>query len=299
MRFLSGVRGERRLVGAALALMMALALAGAPGQAAKAQSLGDPILALTGGNRLIEFNSSSPGVITRSVTVTGLATDESLVGIDYRPANGRLYGVGSSNRLYLIDPATGAASAVGGPFAVPLEGVQFGVDFNPVPDRLRVVSNTGQSLRINPDNGAVVDGDPNTPGVQADGRLVYVDGSGRPVPGATGSLVGAAYTNNVARATTTTNYGIDARAGVLVTQGSVNGSPVSPNTGRLFTVGRLGIAATNAVGFDISRGGRAYASFTGFDGRTNLYLVDLSSAATHLIGMIGNGETISGFAIKP
>ncbi len=31
----------------------------------------------------------------------------------------------------------------------PLYGTAFGVDFNPAVDRLRVVSNTGQNLRIN------------------------------------------------------------------------------------------------------------------------------------------------------
>ena len=35
-----------------------------------------------------------------------------------------------------------------------LTGSQFGVDFNPVADRLRVISDSGLNLRINADTGA-------------------------------------------------------------------------------------------------------------------------------------------------
>ena len=40
-------------------------------------------------------------------------------------------------------------------FAPLLDGTEFGVDFNPQVDRLRVVSNSGQNLRLHPDTGAV------------------------------------------------------------------------------------------------------------------------------------------------
>ncbi len=68
--------------------------------------------------------------------------------------------------MYTLDAATGAATAVGPVFATTLNGSVFGVDFNPVADRLRVVSDVGQNLRINPTTGvAIADGsltfDPN------------------------------------------------------------------------------------------------------------------------------------------
>src|SRR5436309_896480 len=64
-------------------------------------------------------------------------------------------------------------------------------------------------------------------------------------------------------ATTTTLFGIDSNLDVLVRQGSVDGTPVSPNTGQLFTVGPLGVNTTNLVGFDISgTTGTAYAALS-------------------------------------
>ena len=112
------------------------------------------LVGLTTTGTLVTFDSSTPGTVSAPVTVSGLQTGETLVGIDYRPANGQLVGVGSSSRLYLINPSTGAATAIGSaPFTPALSGTNFAVDFNPAADKLRVESNTGQNLRINADTG--------------------------------------------------------------------------------------------------------------------------------------------------
>jgi len=113
------------------------------------------IIGLTTQNALIRFDSATPGTTFSAVSVSGLQSGETLLGIDYRPATGALYGVGSSSRLYTLNTATGVATQVGlGAFGA-LSGTDFGVDFNPVVDRLRIVSNTGQNLRVNPDTGAL------------------------------------------------------------------------------------------------------------------------------------------------
>ena len=109
------------------------------------------LLYATSGNDLARFDSGATGVVT-SVPVSGLQGGETLVGIDVRPANQLLYGLGSSSRLYTINPLTGVATQVGAAGAFTLNGTSFGVDFNPVPDRLRVISNTGQNLRLDPNN---------------------------------------------------------------------------------------------------------------------------------------------------
>src|SRR6478752_6741002 len=70
------------------------------------------LLYATSGNDIARFDSGATGVVT-SVPVTGLQGGETLVGIDVRPANQLLYGVGSSSRLYTINPLTGAAAQVG------------------------------------------------------------------------------------------------------------------------------------------------------------------------------------------
>jgi len=183
-------------------------------------------------NRLYRFDKLGAGRQELNVAITGLAGGERLLGIDTRPANGQLYAVGSTGRLYVIDPISGAAAPVGAPFATALSGKRFGVDFNPTVDRLRVVSDTGQNLRIDPTTGAVagVDTALSRKGVTA-----------------------AGYTNSVAGATSTALYDIDSTKDSLVLQGTKPGvTPVvSPNTGMLFPVGRLGIDVVGLDGFDV------------------------------------------------
>lgn len=83
---------------------------------------------------------------------------ESLLAIDYRPLTGELYGLGSTSRGYRIAP-TGQATAVGPSFAIAPSGTAFGVDFNPVADRLRIVRNNEQNMRWDSTSGAIVGND--------------------------------------------------------------------------------------------------------------------------------------------
>jgi hypothetical protein len=84
-----------------------------------------------------------------------LQSGKSLVGMDFRTSTGQLYAVGSTNREYFINPATGVATAVEAVFTPQVSGTHFAVDFNPTVDRLRRVSETGQNLRLNPNDGTV------------------------------------------------------------------------------------------------------------------------------------------------
>jgi hypothetical protein len=264
---------------------------------ADAQAPSAILLGLTANNRINWYSPELPGIAFLSVPITGLESGETILGIDNRPANGMLYGLGSANRVYTISPFTGVATRVGQNTLNPaLRGTTFGFDFNPVPDRIRVVSDARQNLRINPDTGAVADADPNTDGVQPDGNLAY--DSADVNKDATPRLAGAAYTNSVAGATSTTNYAIDTGLDVLVTQGSVGGTPVSPNTGRLFTVGRLGVDASDAVGFDITPSGRAFAALTrSGESTSTLYTIDLSTGAARSVGTLGGGQVIRGLTV--
>src|SRR4051812_36116129 len=115
--------------------------------AARSQAV---LLYATSGNDIARFDSGATGVVT-SVPITGLQAGESIVGIDVRPATQGLYGVGSSSRVYTLNPLTGTATQVGAAGAFTLNGTSFAFDFNPTVDRMRVVSNTGQNLRLNPD----------------------------------------------------------------------------------------------------------------------------------------------------
>lgn len=234
------------------------------------------LLYATSGNDLARFDSGATGVVT-SVPVTGLQAGESLIGIDVRPANQVVYGVGSSSRLYTINPLTGVATQVGTAGAFALSGTSFAVDFNPVPDRIRVISNTGQNLRLNPN----------------DGSLAATDTAITPA-GVT--ITGAAYDRNGPGVGVTTLYAIDSTNGVLTTVGSINGSPNSPNGGVVGpTVGSLGLgtALDPRLGFDISGLNNSNTFATILTGGTDkLYSINLSTGAATLVGTIGTGVTV-------
>jgi hypothetical protein len=286
------------------ALLTGLALAGCAGlqaQSPEGAARKENVHAVTVSNRLITFNAGQPQRILAQKPLQGLQAGEQVLGIDYRVARGELYALGSSGRLYRIDTASGTAAAVGGPFAVPLAGTEFGFDFNPVADRIRVVGNTGQNLRLHPDTGAVVDSDQAAPGVQLDGALSYAPGDVH--AGQKPGLVAAAYTYNKQDEKLTTNFAIDAVHGTLVTQGSREGkSPVvSPNSGQLFTVGALGIGAVTRTAFDIAdvSGAAFVAASRGGAASSSWYEINLDNGKASLIGTIGGGEPVVGIAVEP
>jgi hypothetical protein len=241
----------------------------------KGKSEPDPTTAdfvgLTAKNDLAFFNADDLSNVN-TVKVKGLQRGESLVGIDFRPNTGQLFGVGSSNRLYTIDVTSGKATQVGtDPFALSLNGKAFGVDFNPVVDRVRVVSDAGQNFRLNPDTGAAVDANLTLDGIQADGML----------NGATNSIVATAYTNSFAGTTSTTQYGIDAATDRLFIQNP-------PNNGTQTLVGDLGVDFASSAGFDIvSKNGSNNAfAISG----SKFYSVDLQSGRATLVGNVKDGK---------
>ena len=277
----------------------------ASGCATKGEPEGPPrketIVAITEGGSLVRFNAGQPQRVTSIGTVKGLGANERLVGIDFRVARGVLFGLGSSGRIYTIDTKSAEAKMVGaGPLAIPLFGGEFGFDFNPAVDRIRIVSNTGQNMRAHPDTGASVDGNTSLDGVQPDAMLAYAAGDKN--AGHSPRVVGAAYTYNKQNDKVTTNFALDATTGALVVQGSREGATpaVSPNTGQLFTVGSLEVPRFQRAGFDISAvDNAAYASLNHDEATaTRFYTVDLATGKATFIGTVG-GEMLRGIAIEP
>lgn len=266
-----------------------------PQQASAAEN----VVAVTAAHELIRFNAGQPSRILQRKAITGLAAGDTLVGIDFRIARGALYAVGQSGQLYTLDPATAALSRVGSPSpAFALAGSRFGVDFNPVADRVRVVSDSGTNWRLHPDTGAAVDGDAATVGVQPDAVLTWAAGdvSAGVAPG----LLGAAYTYNKQNDKLTTNYAIE-RRGLLVVQGSREGVQpvVSPNTGVLATVGALGTGPLDDACLDIADvSGAAYASLRSV-GRTQWVRIDLASGRAQHLGTLDVAGGLRGIAIEP
>ncbi len=239
---------------------------------------------------LIRFNAGQPGRVLERKPLRGLRAGDRLVGIDYRVARGTLYGLSANGYLYTIDTGSGEARPVGIGASLELRTQPVGFDFNPVADRIRVVSGDGRNWRVHPDLGILV---------QEDAALRYADGDAahaqRP------ALAAAGYSYNKTNDKITTNYAIDIARGTLVRQGSFEGAQpvVSPNTGLLATVGALGTGAVTDAAFDIADiGNTALAALT-HGGRTRLHLVDLSSGRATPIGRIDRGEALWGMAIEP
>jgi hypothetical protein len=276
-----------------LAAALAL-LAGAAGQA-RAEN----IFVLTTQNQIFSFDSATPGAATLPRNVTGLQTGEVLLGIDIRPRDGQIYGLTSNNRIYTINPMTGAATLVS-TLSQPLQGSAFGIDFNPIPDTAglasyRVVSNANTNLRINADTGLV----------NMDGNLQFNQGSMGTPPDPNSAqnpnIEAVAYSNNffgnVAGNPGTTLFGIDTNLGVLVT---VN----PPNNGTLNTIGPIllngtgpNVGISELATFDISGlTGTAYAALNITGGNSSLYTINLSTGAATFVGLIGNGFQIRGLA---
>ena len=227
--------------------------------------------AVDGDNRLLIFNPFNPVPLTKMIT--GLQSGETLFGIDFRPANGQLYAIGSTNRIYTINTSNGVAAPVGsGPFSPGLTGRDVGFDFNPTVDRIRVVSNMGQNLRLNPN----------------DGTVAAVDGNLNPGPVV---VTAAAYTNNFAGATTTVLYDISTRTGAMLFR------QTPPNSGGLEMVGPLGVDAEGGNGFDIGGASNMGYALIRSGGTTRIYSVNLmSGAATNGASLPGN-PSVRGFAI--
>ncbi|WP_162527231.1 DUF4394 domain-containing protein [Sphingomonas solaris] len=285
---------SRSRLGVALLLTASAYALGGAGAA-----LAVPLQTVRGGTSLVTVDSATPGTIASTVAVTGLGAGQTLSGIDYRPgpltasplASRRLlYAISNTGQLYAVNSTTGGAVAVGATPAVPLSllgSPATGFDFNPTVDRIRLVTSSRLDYRLNPDNGALA---------ATDGLLTYAATDAN--AGATPTVSGAAYTNNVPGAATTTLYVIDTAGGTaaarLATQGQ---GAVSPNSGTLFTVGSTGVTTNSNVGFDITTGGTAYATLTNpTTGVTSLYTVNLANGTATLVGALANGTTYNGLA---
>lgn len=242
-------------------------------------------IAELGSQNLVKYDSSSPGNIISSIAISGLQPNESIKGIDFRPATSQLYALGSSSRLYQVNTNTGQAFAYPGPFTPNLNGTSFGFDFNPVIDRIRVVAETNTNTVLNPNDGTAT-------GVT---NLFYPVGD--PNAGVDPNVVDSAYTNSFEGSpppTSTQLYGIDTGLDILVTQAN--------SAGTLGTVGGLGVDVVSVGGFDISPIGNqiAYAALLPANAtNSRLYTINLATGAAAEVGEIDGGLFISALAVAP
>lgn len=245
--------------------------------------------------QLFSFGVNTPGSATL-VGTTGITPD----GIDFNPFNGQLYAfqLGATNSsLYTLNLSTGAASLVGSFASVGTgynltQASAFGFDFNPKTLNatnnslaIRLIGNNGNNLAIN--SLAVT--------VTAQTPLTFAAGSGTGTP----AVVGAAYTNNVAATSgLTTLYDFTS-----LNDGYYRQDP--PAGGSLTLVGASTIDIQQLSGFDIFTAANGFNTGYLSTDATNavpgaeLYMVDVSSGTTMLIGGIGTGLGITDIAVQP
>jgi hypothetical protein len=240
-----------------LTLIGALAVSTLAATSAQAGS----IIGLVGGKWIVTIDPASRKVI-RSFDIKGAAN---LVGIDARPADGALYGVTNDGWIVTIDMKSGKAMQKSKLSENLKAGTTVTVDFNPVADRLRLMSSDGTNLRVNVDDGKAV----------VDGSHKYKDGD--PNAGKTPKVIAGAYSNSVKGTKATALYNIDATTGTLVTQ-------APPNDGVLNTVGPLGVSLNGAAAFNIVADGEGNSAWLANGG--SLYSVDLKSGKASLAGKI-------------
>jgi hypothetical protein len=265
-------------------------------------------------NTLLPFDTTNPGAALAPIAVTGLTAGENLVDIDFRPQNGLLYGLGyegtaGTATLYAVSTRTGIATALsktpgqfmdagGAPVRIGVDAnTQFGIDFNPTVDRLRIVNNAGQNFRMNPNTGTFIDGD--LGGAPGSVPMLNMDGG---INGLTTVVDGTAYTNNAPNVTVTTQYTLDTTTNSLYIQNA-------PNAGEQKNAVAVTPTFTGVSGFDIPAGvdtttsntpvaaGSGFAVLT-VGGTDGLYELDLVAGSTKFLGAFTGNPTIQGLAVQ-
>jgi hypothetical protein len=115
------------------------------------------LIGLSPNNELISLMSGPPVVDMGVVPITGLRQEEFILAIDTRPKTKELFGLSNQQAIYTIDKTTGLATLVSqSPLTPAPDGAYVAFDFSPVQDVIRLITNTGQNLRISPVTGAVI-----------------------------------------------------------------------------------------------------------------------------------------------
>jgi hypothetical protein len=228
------------------------------------------LVGLTADNKLVKIDTAT---LAASAPMT-IAGADKVVGIDVRPADGKLWGLTAAGQLVTIDAMSGTATAG----AMLSEKVALGdrpvVDFNPVADRLRVIATGGASLRINVETGATT--------VDKPLNFDAADASKDKKP----AVMAGAYTNSAKGAKATELFHVDGGTGALVLQNP-------PNDGVLKTRGAVGVASLADAVIDIDNEAEGKNTAYMVAGGT-LYTIDLASGKATSVGAIKgmNGKLI-------
>lgn len=242
-------------------------------------------------NSFYSFDSAAPGTVSQ-VGASGAAAG--YVDVDIYGANGALYAISGSGAGAQINRTTGASSGGWTPNTNPITGLVTTFDFNPVADRVRVISNGGASnYRLQPDFASAPQTVTNPGAVTVDGGFSFTSSSAVARPGV--NVFGAAYTNPGNNPASTILYTISS-------DGFLNSHTTPAGTfGNGVAVSPFGLGFTpTGSGFDIDLTNTGYA-LANAGGITNLYSIDLSTGIGTFLGAVGTtpGLTFNGLAVVP
>ena len=254
---------------AAAAAIFAGALSSSAANAATLAALVD--------GKSIAWVDSEQKKVTGMVMLDGGA---SLVGIDVRPSDGMLYGVTPDGVIVTVDAKTGKWTKKSQLSEKLPMGASVSVDFNPVADRMRIITSTGMSLRVNVDDGKAT----------VDGSLKYAETDAN--KGKTPNVMAVGYSNSVAGTKETALYDIDVSTGMLLKQ-------APPNDGIVSGIGKLGVSLNGPIAFDIWSDGKG-ANVGWLLAGGSLHSVDLVSGAAKAVGaVVGIKGNVTDIAILP
>jgi hypothetical protein len=268
------------------------------------EPLGKAIYAVDLANRLMLFGTGSLGTLSRIMAITGLPIGKRIVGIDFRPSNGKLYGVGNDSRVYVLDTLSGTATPVGnGPFSPKIDffEVHFGVGFDPKTERIRlIVAESGANYSINPDDGTAT----------LEPNVHYAVGDVH--EGVKPAISGLGYVplkqGPSARMAALASSGQDLVEGVLLAMDSDLGTLVEsldPKTGEFVTLGDFGIAVARCAELKVgvNPDGTANIIVVALTALGNLAMkIDVLTGKATSLGVVGDKDSpVQGiaFSAKP
>lgn len=259
------------------------------------------LVGITTNNQLVTFSLTNPGTLLSSMPITGMQGGETAAGLDIRPSNQTAYILSSGARVYTLNQTTGMAMLTGaltpanvaGNTFSQLLGANFGTDFSPPADALRIYTDAEQNVAVLADSGGAIQ------------ATSLTRPNGDVNAGTAPDVFAIAYTNNYTAAPNTVLYAVDAPTNSLLSIGPGNNGA---NGGVLNTVGRLTTTST-AQSFtltgdlDIIGGdnGLALAALQPLNAnQSTLYSVNLATGLLTPIGPIGAAGTqpLIGFTIR-
>lgn len=237
--------------------------------------------AITQNNRLITFNTATPGTVTSDIAISGINNAYSVVGVALRTtvqpggsgSAGTLWGIaynGTNFFLCTIVPSTGVATQQGGILTMndDANADGFGFGFDPAADRFRFIS-VQTNYSIDP-NTLTATQQTSFPGFPAIGGAAFTSS---PYTGGTNQFY---------------NISVDITPRELKTSANIS-------QGVLTTVGQISGLGSFFRPFGLSFGdGTLYLAVD-----EKLYTVNSGTGTPTLVGDIQGAPTIRGLAIVP